>query len=138
ALEFRTEFLARGALKALSRQELHFASARTIAAAIGDRQVSCQEVLELFLQQIRRHNTTVNAICTLAQEQARVRAREADEALARGQSWGPLHGVPVTIKDSFATAGLRTTVGSPRLAEHIPTEDSTAVARLKKAGAIIL
>ena len=66
------------------------------------------------------------------------RAREADEALAAGKVWGPLHGLPIVIKDNFSTAGVRTTSGSKKFENHIPREDAVAVARLKRAGAIII
>ncbi len=66
------------------------------------------------------------------------RAREADAALARGELWGPLHGVPMTIKDALETAGLRTTGGYPPLSDHVPTKDATAVARLRAAGAVLV
>src|SRR6185503_6071281 len=75
---------------------------------------------------------------TLDAEHARERAREADEALARGQVWGPLHGVPFTLKDAHATAGVRTTIGSPALADQVPAQDGTVAARLKAAGGILL
>ncbi len=71
-------------------------------------------------------------------EQARRRAREADEALARGEVWGPLHGVPFTLKDAHATAGMRTTTGFPPLANYVPKVDSTVTARLKAAGGILM
>ena len=115
-----------------------FATAADLAIAIRERRISSVEVLEAHLSQIARHNPTLNAIVTLNDEGARARARELDAALTRGEVQGPLHGVPVTIKDSFATAGLRTTSGYPPLADYIPTEDATVVARLKAAGAIII
>ncbi len=121
-----------------SLKELVFANAHELATAIRKRRVSATEVLEAHLAQIARHNRTLNAIVTLNEEEARGRAQEADTAVARGEDWGPLHGVPVTIKDSFATAGLRTTSGYPPLANYIPPEDATVVARLKAAGAIVL
>ena len=70
-------------------------------------------------------------------ERALARARKADEARARGEVWGKLHGVPFTLKDAHATAGLRTTSGYPQLADYVPTEDSTVVMRLKAAGGIL-
>lgn len=115
-----------------------FATASELAGAIRERRASAVEVLDAHLACIARHNPALNAIVTLNEEGARKRAAEADAALARGEIWGPLHGVPVTIKDSFATAGLRTTSGYPPLADYIPTEDATVVARLKAAGAIVL
>ena len=115
-----------------------FATAHELATAIRERHLSVVEVLETHLAQIARHNPALNAIVTLDEKGARARAKEADAALARGEVCGPLHGVPVTIKDSFATAGIRTTSGYPPLADYIPAEDSTVVARLKAAGAIVL
>ena len=119
-------------------EELVYATATDLAAAIRERRVSVVNVIDAHLAQIARHNPAVNAIVTLNEKAARARAREADAALACGESWGPLHGVPVTIKDSFATAGLRTTSGFPPLAGHVPNADATVVARLQAAGAIVL
>jgi len=115
-----------------------FATAHELAAAIRERRVSAVEVLEAHFARIARHNPALNALVTLNEEGACARAQEADAALARGQMWGPLHGVPVTIKDSFSTAGIRTTSGFPALANHVPDSDATAVARLRAAGAIVL
>jgi Asp-tRNA(Asn)/Glu-tRNA(Gln) amidotransferase A subunit family amidase len=109
----------------------------TIARMIQRREVSPVEVVEAHLQQIARLNPGLNAIVTLAPD-AIERAREAEQALMRGELSGPLHGVPVTIKDTIETAGLRTTSGSRIRAEHVPKKDAPAVARLKAAGAIIL
>ncbi len=115
--------------------DLVFSSTTQLAAAIRAGRVSAIEVLEAHLAQIDRHNPALNAIITLDAEQARERAREADEALARGKAWGPLHGVPFTLKDAHSTAGMRTTTGFPPL-DHVPHEDSTVTARLKAAGGI--
>ena len=117
---------------------LTFTPAHQLAQMIRDRQVSAVEVLDAYLAQIAKHNSTLNAICTLDEDNARVRAKQADEALARGENWGALHGVPVTIKDVVATAGLRTTAGYIPLKDYIPMQDATVVARLRSAGAIIL
>src|SRR5207249_11377486 len=88
---------------------------------------------------IARHNPQLGAIVTLDEAAARRRAQEADEALAHGDIWGPLHGVPMTLEDCHATAGLRSTWGGfPALASHVPTENSTVSARLFAAGAILL
>ena len=118
--------------------ELVFASASEIAAAIARKDLSAVEVLEAHLARIAAHNPRINAIITLDAEGARQRAWEADEALARRESWGPLHGVPFTLKDGHSTAGMRTTAGFPPLADYIPTADGTVAARLKAAGAILL
>jgi amidase len=113
---------------------LVFWEAHQLAKAIRDRQVSSLEVLDAHLQQIATHNSNVNAIVTLDEERARQRASSADEALARGEIWGPLHGVPITVKDCFETAGLRTTCGYKKLFNYVPQQDATAVARLRAAG----
>ncbi|MDX1624481.1 MAG: amidase, partial [Gemmatimonadota bacterium] len=117
---------------------LVFQTACELARAIRDRAASAEEVLEAHLRQIARHDRALNAVVTLDEAGARRRAREADEALARGEVWGPLHGVPVTIKDCFETAGLKTTAGFPPLEDHVPAEDATVVARMRNAGAIVL
>jgi amidase len=117
---------------------LTFAPAHQLAQMIRDRQISSLEVIEAHLAQIARHNPQLNAICTLDAANARIRAKEADLALARGENWGKLHGVPITVKDIFETAGLRTTAGYIPLKDYIPQQDATIVARLKAAGAIVL
>ena len=118
--------------------ELTVLTATELASLIRERRASSQEVLDAHLGQIARHNPAVNAIVTLDEEQARRRAKEADQALARGEIRGPLHGVPVTIKDVFETAGLRTTSSFKPLANYVPKQDATVVARLRGAGAIIM
>ena len=118
--------------------ELHLRDAVGLAAALRRGECSSRELLEHFLARIESLNPVVNAVVTLDAEGARARAEAADRALARGESWGPLHGVPITIKDSFETEGLRTTSGAPSLAAHVPRRDAVAVARLRRAGAIIL
>jgi amidase len=115
-----------------------FSTATEIASAILLRRVSASEVLAIYLARIAKHNPALNAICTLDEAGARARAKEADAALARGELWGPLHGVPITIKDALETAGLRTTGGYPPLANYVPKKDATAVARLRAAGAILM
>jgi amidase len=115
-----------------------FASASQLAQMIRDREVSAVEILEAYLEQIEKHNGKINAIATLEREKALKKAKEADEALGKGQNWGALHGVPVTIKDTFETAELLTTAGYKPLRNYIPTQDATVVARLRQAGAIIL
>jgi len=109
----------------------------TIAELIRTRKVSPVEVAEAHLQQIEKLNPALNAIVTLAPD-VMDRARAAEETLMRGDNSGPLHGVPVTIKDTIETAGLRTTSGSVIRKDHVPEDDAPAVARLKNAGAIIL
>ena len=118
-------------------KDIVFSSTTQLAAAIRAGGVSATEVLEAHLAQIATNNPTLNAVVTMDAEQAHKRAREADEALARGEIWGSLHGVPFTLKDAHATAGMRTTTGFPPL-DHVPQADSTVTARLKAVGGILL
>ncbi len=118
--------------------DIVFSSASAIAGAIRARQVSASEALEAHLAQIDRHNAALNALVIRDDAAARQRARAADAALARGELWGPLHGVPHTLKDAFATAGMRTTIGFPPLAQFVANEDATVAARLKNAGAVLI
>ncbi len=115
-----------------------FLSAVELARKIRDGEVSAAEALEDQIRHIHRHNPRINAIVTLDETDARARAREADEALAAGKSVGPLHGVPVTVKDTFETAGMRTTSGALPFSRNVPRQDAPVVARLRSAGAIIL
>lgn len=118
-------------------QPIVFQTAMQLAEGIRRGLFSSVEVLEAHLRQVAKHNPRLNALVTIDEEGARRRAQEADEALARGELWGPLHGVPVTLKDAWETAGMRTTCGSMRLKDHLPQADSTVAARLKAAGAIL-
>ena len=118
--------------------DLVFHSACDLAGMICDRTLSSTELLEAYLSQIEKHNPKLNAICTLDEAHAREKAKQADAALAKGENWGPLHGIPITLKDIFETAGLRTTAGYIPLKDYVPQQDATAVARLRAAGAIIL
>src|SRR5215510_5416392 len=104
---------------------------------IRTRSVSPVEVAEAHLNRIAELNPKLNAIVTLATD-VLDRARRAEEMITRRELVGPLHGVPVTIKDTIATAGLRTTSGSTLRKDYVPENDAPAVARLKAAGAIIL
>jgi amidase len=118
-------------------EELTAKSATELANLIRSRAVSPVEVVEAYLRRIERLNPALNAIVTLSPavlDQAR--AAEAD--LINGKQVGSLHGVPLTVKDTIDTEGLRTTSGSRLRANHVPNQDATAVARLKAAGAIIL
>lgn len=115
-----------------------FATTKQVATAIREGQVSALEVLDAHLAQIEEHNPALNAIVTLDADGARQRAREADEALAGGDLWGPLHGVPFTLKDCHSTAGMRTTAGFSPLADYVPEEDGTVARRIKEAGGILL
>ena len=113
-------------------------SAGAIAARVGRRELSPVEVVEAHLAAIAARNPTVNAICTLAAEEAMAAAHQLEADLARGAAAGPLAGVPVGVKDTTETAGIRTTYGCPVYAENVPAEDALVVQRLKKAGAIVI
>ena len=115
----------------------HFASATELAAAIRARRIGSRELLELYLQRIAAHDPQLNAVVTLDAERALLRAAALDEQLARGEIAGPLHGLPITIKDAFETAGLRTTGGAREHAEHVPARNALAVQRLVDAGAVV-
>ncbi|MCC6905408.1 MAG: amidase [Anaerolineae bacterium] len=118
--------------------DLLFSSARAMARAIHRREVSSEELVSAHLKQIEKVNPAINAVVTLDAEHALAQARRADEAISRGETVGPLHGVPMTIKDSYDTAGVRTTAGTVGRRDFVPAEDATVVARLKGAGAILL
>ena len=107
------------------------------AGAIRSGEIGAVELLDAQLARLERLNPQVNAVCTLAVEAARERASAADEATALGQTWGPLHGLPVTIKDAIATAGIRSTGGSPVLLDHVPHHDAPVVMSIKNAGAVV-
>jgi amidase len=118
--------------------DIIFSSTTQLVATIRAGELSAVEVLEAHLAQIERYNPALNAVVTLDAERARVRAREADAALARGEVSGPLHGIPFTLKDAHATAGMRTTTGLPSFANFVPQEDSSVTARLKAAGGVLI
>jgi len=113
-------------------------SARELAALIAKRAVSPLEVLDAHLAVIARVNPKLNAIVTLAAEQARQRAQAVEAAVIRGDALGPLPGIPVAIKDLTLTSGIRTTYGSTLYRDNVPNEDAEIVQRLKAAGAIVL
>jgi amidase len=114
------------------------ATASQAAKAIQSGQVTSYDLVRELLAAIEKRNPALNAIVTLDSEGALRQARAADEMQARGEPMGPLQGVPVTIKDSFETAGMRTVSGFPPFANRIPAADAPPVARLRQAGAIIL
>jgi amidase len=113
-------------------------SASALAQAIRAKQVSVKEVVELHLQRIAEVNPALNAVVQLASERALNEARAADQALLHGDQVGPLHGVPMTIKDSLDTAGVISTGATKGRATFVPRQDATVVARLRAAGAILL
>src|SRR5215813_4414675 len=117
--------------------QLHFKSAVEIARLIREREVRATEALEHFLARVEKYNPNLNAVIWLDVGRARDRAKAADAALAKGEVWGPLHGVPMTIKESYDVVGMPTTWGLPELKDNFPKRDALAVQRLRKAGAIV-
>ena len=109
-----------------------------LAPKIKAREISPVELTEAALARADRLQPTLNSFITILHDQARSQAKEQEEALMRGEYRGPLHGIPVGIKDNIAIAGIRCTVGSKVLADHVPAEDALVVTRCKEAGAIIL
>jgi amidase len=117
--------------------EYSYSTAIETARAIASGNVSSRELLEAALTRVDNLDGPINAVVTLDAERAFIAADEADQAVARGDQLGPLHGVPITIKDSFQTEGVITTSGSPDLADFVPDRDATPVARYKEAGAVV-
>ncbi len=118
--------------------ELIYTSATLLAQAIREKRVSSHEVVEAYIHRIEAVNPQLNAVVQLTADTALTQARQADVALARGEIKGPLHGVPITIKDSFDTEGIISTAGTKGRASYVPQQDATAVARMRAAGAILL
>jgi amidase len=117
--------------------EIPFRSATELVAALRARQVSSRELLDTYLKRVERLDSEINAIVMIDAERALAEADAADRATVRGDADGALHGLPMTIKDSIETAGIRTTAGAPEYADHVPMDDAPAVARLRAAGAIV-
>ena len=122
----------------MTNDDLCFTPATRLVSLIRRRQVSPLELTRAVLERIERVNPALNAYCTVAAEQALAAARAATRALTRGAALGPLHGIPVSIKDLTPTRGIRTTWGSKIFEHHVPDEDGLVVERLKAAGAIVI
>ncbi|MEM7284834.1 MAG: amidase family protein, partial [Actinomycetota bacterium] len=116
--------------------DLHWWSATRLATAIASSEVGSREALEHFVDRIEALDGAVNAVVHWDLDRARGAADAADAAVAAGHELGPLHGVPMTIKDSFQTEGCITTSGAPELADFVPDHDAWPVARLREAGAV--
>src|SRR5579864_6290667 len=111
--------------------------ATRLAEAIATRRLASRELLELYVDRIERLNPAINAVVTLDLDRARAAASAADDAVAGGGPLGPLHGLPITIKDAIEVEGIRSTGGAVELSTHVPERDAPDVARLKAAGAIV-
>lgn len=117
--------------------EIAFAPAIKLAALIRRKKIGCVELLDHYLERVTRLNSTVNAIVVLDEKRARERARKADRAAAKADWWGPLHGVPMTVKESFDVEGLPTTWGRSDMKANIAKQHALSVHRLLGAGAIV-
>lgn len=126
-----------GAREEWAGDELCYLPARELARRLRQRELSATEVLEVYLERIRKFNPMVNAVVAADVDQARRAAAAADRLLARHERPGPLHGLPMIIKDGHDVAGLRTTIGT-EFFDRVPERDGTVAARLRAAGAIIL
>jgi len=116
---------------------VYFKSASELASAIQSGEITSTELLNLYLDRIQNYNDDINAVVAMDIDAARARAAEADKTLAEGQVWGPLHGLPMTVKDVFEVVGMPATSGDPILKDYIPNRNAIAVQRLINAGAII-
>jgi aspartyl-tRNA(Asn)/glutamyl-tRNA(Gln) amidotransferase subunit A len=122
----------------LTELEVCYRPAAELAADVAAHRVSPVEVVEALLARIDRLNPVLNAYCTLDSERALEDARSAEASVMRGEPTGPLHGVPLSIKDLIATRGIRTTRGSKLWADWVPDQDAPVVERVRAAGAIVL
>ncbi len=122
----------------MDKSELPFLSASELSRLIASREVSPVDATEAYLDRIASLDFQFNAYLTVTREMAMDAARDAEREIASGNHRGPMHGVPVAVKDQFHSAGVRTTGGSRILADFVPEEDATVIANLKRAGAILL
>jgi aspartyl-tRNA(Asn)/glutamyl-tRNA(Gln) amidotransferase subunit A len=119
-------------------EELCFLGLREAGQKLRERRLSPVELTEAFLTRIRRLNPILHAYVTVTAERARAEARQAETEITAGRYRGPLHGIPVALKDVIATRGIRTTACSRRLQDFVPMADATVVRRLSEAGAVLL
>ena len=122
----------------MQKTELPFLSATELSSLIRERQVSPVEATEAYLDRIDRVDSKLNSYITVCSQEALQAAADAERAISAGSYLGPLHGVPVAVKDQFYTKGIRTTAGSTLMWDFVPDEDATVVANLKAAGAVLL
>ena len=117
--------------------ELAYRTALDLAGMLSSSRISSRELLDYYVRRVDELNPRINAVVATSLQQSTARARAADEATARGESWGPLHGLPVTIKDSFEVVGMPTTSGAVSMAGHMPEQNAASIERLVAAGAIV-
>jgi len=122
----------------VSAQDLAFLSVAELAALLRARKLSPVELVRVYLERIARLNPRLNACLTVTEEAALAEARRAERDISRGNWRGPLHGMPIAVKDNIDSSGVRTTAGSQILAAYVPAQDAPVLARLRAAGAILL
>ena len=122
----------------MDKKELPFLTASQLSNLIETKEVSPVEATEAYLDRIEEVDPKLNSYITITGEQAIESARQAEQEIAAGKHRGPLHGVPMAVKDQFNTAGVLTTGGSSILKDNVPIEDATVIAKLKEAGAVML
>src|SRR2546427_13251353 len=122
----------------MNKADIPFLSATALGELIRQRDISPVEAAEAYLERIDTIDGTLHSYITVCRQATLQAARTAEQALARGESRGPLHGVPYAVKDQFWTKGILTTGGSTILGDFVPQEDATVVARLNAAGAVLL
>jgi len=122
----------------MDKKELPFLTASQLSNLIETKEISPVEATEAYLDRIEEVDPKLNSYITITGEQAVESARQAEQEIAAGKHRGPLHGVPMAVKDQFNTAGVLTTGGSSILKDNVPSEDATVIAKLKEAGAVML
>ena len=122
----------------MERNEIPFLTASQLSRLIASKEVSPVEAAEAYLDRIDQVDGMLNSYITVCRDEALQTARHAEQAIGAGRYLGPMHGIPVAVKDQFSTAGIRTTGGSSIMADFIPQEDATVISNLKRAGAVLL
>jgi Asp-tRNA(Asn)/Glu-tRNA(Gln) amidotransferase A subunit family amidase len=122
----------------MNKSEIPFLPATELSGLIQSKEVSPVEATEAYLERIDQVDDKLNAYITVCREEALAQARQAEQDIAAGRYLGPMHGIPVAVKDQFWTKGIRTTNGSTILKDFIPDEDATVIANLKQAGSVLL
>ena len=122
----------------MNKQEIPFLSATELAGLIRSREVSPVEATEAYLERIAQVDGKLNSYITVCSDEALAAALQAEQEIGSGNYCGPMHGIPVAVKDQLNSQGIRTTGGSSILADNVPDEDATAIARLKEAGSVLL
>ena len=117
---------------------MHYQPAHKLLTELEAGRITSESLTKALLERIRQQNSHINAVVTLDEERALSRARESDQQRAAGRATGPLHGLPMTLKDTWEVAGMTTTAGAPALQNHVPEKHADIARRLEEAGAIII